>query len=268
MSLNHIPILVWGQNIACFLLMSFILCLIITRKFNMNRSKYEKFILPFAIFLLSLTFLNPDMEGVHRWISIGFIKINAAMIAIPLTLIELWKALKTKSLFFCSLIAIGIIMILFFQPDASQLTGFAIPMMIMLCQKAKSRSKSLLIIIVFSLFVILSWMCLDKLPPVSHVERIIYMVAEMGFIWLILGVISLLILPLPFILFPPKNSESISKYIGFYYIIIILSTFFGSFPVPLMGYGISPIIGFYISLMWYLNSTYCDLPAKLVSSEK
>jgi len=99
-------------------------------------------------------------------------------------------------------------------------------------------------------------MYLDNLPPVNYVERIVNMVADMGLIWLILGVASLVALPVPFLLFPSQNTESISRYIGCYYIIIILSTLFGNFPVPLMGYGISPIIGFYISLIWYIYSKY------------
>lgn len=147
-------------------------------------------------------------------------------------------------------------MVLFFQPDASQLTGFAVPIMIMLSRKTNSKVIRLLIISVYSLFIILSWMYLDNLPPVNYVERIVNMVADMGLIWLILGAASLVALPVPFLLFPPQNTESISRYIGCYYIIIILSTLFGNFPVPLMGYGISPIIGFYISLIWYINSKY------------
>jgi hypothetical protein len=37
-------------------------------------------------------------------------------------------------------------------------------------------------------------MYLDNLPPVNYVERIVNMVADMGLIWLILGVASLVAL--------------------------------------------------------------------------
>ncbi|WP_242854414.1 hypothetical protein [Oxobacter pfennigii] len=228
----------------------------ITYKFNISRSKYEKFIVPVALFLLILTFVNPGMESVHRWISIGTVKLNIAMIALPIVLIELWNALKTKGLKYGNVGAFIIILVLLFQPDASQLTGFAIPMMIMISRKTNSKVIRLLIISVFSLFIILSWTYLDNLPPVNYVERIVNMVADMGFLWLILGVISLAILPMPFLLFPPKCAELISRCIGYYYIIIILSALLGNFPVPLMGYGVSPIVGFYISLIWYVNSKY------------
>jgi hypothetical protein len=95
---------------------------------------------------------------------------------------------------------------------------------------------------------------LDNLPAVAYVERIVSLSANMGLMWLILGVISLVMLPMPFILFPPKNLKLPSICVGLYYIIILVSTLFGNFPVPLMGYGISPIIGYYISITWYAKS--------------
>lgn len=36
--------------------------------------------------------------------------------------------------------------------------------------------------------------------------------------------------------------------------IILISTLFGNFPVPLMGYGISPIVGYFISITWLIKS--------------
>ncbi len=47
-------------------------------------------------------------------------------------------------------------------------------------------------------------MYLDNLPPVNYVERIVNMLADMGLIWLILGVASLVALPVPFYYFRPK----------------------------------------------------------------
>lgn len=253
---NHVSIAIWSQNIACLVLMNVVTLIMSNHKFKISKCRYKILVLPAVLCLLILTFASQGTEGVHRWISMGIVKLNIAMIVLPIILIELWNALQTKSLLFVCVVALGISLVLFFQPDASQLTGFAIPMMIMLSRKTNSKVIRLLIISAFSLFIVFSWVYLDELPPVSYVERILYMVSNMGLAWLILGVISLVILPIPFLLFPPKNANSISKYIGCYYIIIILSTFFGNFPVPLMGYGISPIIGFYISLIWYLNSKY------------
>ncbi|MEM5818415.1 MAG: hypothetical protein AAGU16_11210 [Desulfitobacterium hafniense] len=256
---NHVPALVWGQNIVCFLAMSLIYWIVVTYKFDFfSGSKHKTILLSLAMCLLLLTFLNPGMEGVHRWISIGIIRINIAMIVVPIIMIGLGQILQTKELGLGSVVTIGTVFVLFFQPDASQLTGFAIPMMILIGSKTKSKRLRLLIISIFSLCVILSWVHLDNLPPVNYVERIVSMVGDMGFVWLILGIISLAILPIPFLLFPPENAGLISRCIGVYYLIILVATVPGNFPVPMMGYGLSPIIGYFISLIWYMRSRYAN----------
>ena len=252
---NHVPFAIWGQNIGCLVLMSVISLLMITRKFNNTGNRYNQLLLPAAIIALILTFANQGMEGVHRWISIGAVKLNVAMIVLPMILLELYQVLKIRGLTYAGVNAFIILLVLFFQPDASQLTAFAIPMMIMLSQNTRSKKIRLLITGVSVLFIALSWIRLDHLPPVNYVEKILIMVADMGGIWFVLGIISLAILPAPFIFLPPKNAVSVSRYIGCYYIVILLSTLFGNFPVPLMGYGISPIVGYYISLTWYFNLT-------------
>ena len=175
------------------------------------------------------------------------------MIVLPVILLELYKVLKIRGLTYAGVSALIILLVLFFQPDASQLTGFAIPVMIMLSLNTRSKKIRFLITGVSVLFIVLSWIRSDHLPPVDYVERILMMVADMGGIWFVSGIISLAILPAPFLLFPPKHAVSVSRYIGCYYIVILLSTLFGNFPVPLMGYGISPIVGYYLSLTWYLN---------------
>ena len=257
---NHVPVLVWGQNIVCFLAMSLIAWIVVTYKLDFfSGSKHKTILLPLAICLLFLTFLSPGMEGVHRWISLGMIRLNIAMIVLPIIMIGLGQIVQVKGLRVGSAAAaIGVLLILFFQPDASQLTGFAIPMMILISSKTKSKLGRLFIISAFSIGVILSWVYLDSLAPVNHVEGIVSMVADMGFLWLILGIISLAILPMPFLLFPPENAGLISRCIGVYYLIILIATVPGNFPVPLMGYGLSPIIGYFISLIWYMRSRYAN----------
>ena len=250
---NHVPFAIWGQNIGCLILMSVISFLLITHKSNITGNRYNQLLLPAAICALVLPFANQGMEGVHRWISIGAVKLNVAMIVLPMILLELYKVLKIRGLTYAGVSAFIILLVLFFQPDASQLTGFAIPVMIMLSLNTRSKKIRFLITGVSVLFIVLSWIRLDHLPPVNYVERILVMVADMGWIWFVSGVISLAILPAPFLLLPPKNAVSVSRYIGCYYIVILLSTLFGNFPVPLMGYGLSPIVGYYLSLTWYFN---------------
>ncbi|WP_331654998.1 hypothetical protein [Anaerotignum sp.] len=253
---HHVPMGICIQNIACLVFMSLISMILFTGKISIFESSHRKFLLPICLFLLVVTLVSQGMEGVHRWISIGFIRLNIAMIVIPIIFIELWYVLKTKGVNFAWVIAFLVILLLYFQPDASQLTGFALPLVVMLCLSVNGKVIRFFMISIFSMFIVLSWVFLDTLPPVAYVEGILKMAADVGLPWLISGILSLVALPIPFLLFPPKNEEILSKCIGFYFAIVIISAFFGNFPVPLVGYGISPIVGYFISFMWYLNSKY------------
>lgn len=251
---NKVSIFIWMQNIACLIIAGLISYFVVTNKFNIRRSKYNNITILISVLFFILTFMNPGMNGVHRWVAIGIIKLNVSMIVLPIIIIALWKVLQIKELWFAIVITMAISVLLFIQPDASQLTGFAIPMMIMLCSKTNKKVLCSFIVGIFSILIILSWVFLDSLTAVAYVERIVSLLANMGLIWLTLGIISLVILPMPFILFSPKNLKLPSICVGLYFIIILISTLFGNFPVPLMGYGISPIIGYFISITWYTKS--------------
>ena len=207
-----------------------------------------------SLLLLIFTLISSGMGGVHRRISIGIIKFNFSFLVLPMMIVELWKLSQIKGWSFTAVVTIAISFILAIKPDASQLTGFAIPMMVILCSNTDKQRIRIFIAGILTTLIILSWVFLDNLPAVAYVERIVSLSANMGLMWLILGVISLVMLPMPFILFPPKNLKLPSICVGLYYIIILVSTLFGNFPVPLMGYGISPIIGYYISITWYAKS--------------
>ena len=249
---NRISNFVIIQNLIGLVIMGLISYYILSGNINICRNKNIKDIFRLIpLILLLLTFIGEGMMGVHRWISIGPIRLNISMIVMPIIILSLWKLLKNNSWWKVAIITIFISIVLFIQPDASQLSGFAIPMIFMLYKNGDKRIFSTIISVGLFILVILSWIHLDNLSPVSYVEEILNLVANMGQVWFLLGIVSLVILPTPFILFPPKKLKLPSICIGIYFIIIIISTFFGNFPVPLMGYGISPIIGYIISIIWY-----------------
>jgi hypothetical protein len=251
---NKVPAFIWAQNIAYLVIIGMSSYFVVSSKFNIGGSKLYYSSMLISLIFIILTFIMPGMEGVHRWVSIGIIKFNASMIVLPIIIISSWKLLNAKSLWITIVTTIAISVLLAIQPDASQLTGFAIPMMFMLVSKTDKKSLRLFIVGILSALIIISWVFIDSLPAVAYVEGILGLLKNVGLIWLIIGVISLIMLPAPFILLSPKNLKLPSICVGLYFIIILVSTLFGNFPVPLMGYGISPVIGYYIPITWYAKS--------------
>jgi hypothetical protein len=252
---NKVPLAVFGQNIFCLVLAGIFSYFIVLKKSNVkNNASTNTTTLIVSVILLFLTFISSGIEGVHRWVSVGPIKFYVAVIVIPIIIIELWKLLQMRNWCFSATITIVVSILLTLQPDASMLTAFAISMIMLLWNKINKNIFRSCIVVLLATLIIISWVFLDGLPPVSYVENIVSLVANMGIIWLSLGVISLVILPLPFIFFPPKKYKLLSLSIGMYFIIVLISTLFGNFPVPLMGYGVSPIIGYFIAITWFAKS--------------
>ena len=251
MYINNVPFFIYIQNIFYLIILGLISYFALSKEYDINKNKAAISILISVMFLFT-TFINSGVENVHRWIAIGPIKVHVAAIVLPIIIINLWKLLQSKSWWFSSIIVICVSVILVLQPDASMVTAFVISMIILLWNTTNNIYRYFIVVLLNGL-IIFSWIFLDGLAPVAYVEGIISLVASMGMIWLILGIISLMILPLPFLFFPPKEHKLLSLSIGVYFIVILISNLFGNFPVPLMGYGVSPIIGYFISITWFVK---------------
>ncbi len=109
------------------------------------------------------------------------------------------------------------------------------------------------VLLLFSLSAsVFSWYNLDKLPPVSYVEDIVILTKNISPILFIASIFSLFLLISPFFINRSiENKLQIS--FGVYYALLIISSFFGNFPIMIMGYGISPIIGYFIGLIWLIE---------------
>lgn len=250
MYINGVSTFIWSQNIFG-LLIAVLLSDLVLRK---TKIIDNVFTIPITMLLLLLTFLDLGLEGVHRWVTIGSIRFYIASIVLPILIMGLWRILKTTNWWIPALITIGVSLVLALQPDASQTTAFIIPMAVILFSKANNSYYRYSVLGFLTLIIIFSWIYLDNLPPVAYVEEIVGMVANMGIVWFAFGIASLVILPLPFFLLPPRNAKVLSICLGIYFIIVLISTIFGSFPVPIMGYGISPILGYFIAIAWLINA--------------
>lgn len=249
---NQVSPSIYAQNILIAIVGGIISFLVLFRDKRTAKKKTNIIVITCIFILFLLTFLDNGLHGVHRWIAIGPLRFNIALVLVPLLLIQLSSLMKSKPFWHTFGFALIFTVLLLFQPDASQLTAFTIAISFLLLNIIKNKSVQLLLLIVFILLIIFSWSHLDQLAPVSYVEDILSLVKKMGIGWLVLAVISLLILLMPFFLFPPNSAKPLSFSLGIYFLISIISSFYGNFPVPIMGYGTSPFIGYLIAISWYV----------------
>ncbi len=240
---------IWLQNILIWIITSLLGCVFIAKRnksyLSKNNFLFHIFMAIFIILLLMVPFLFNGLNGVHRWVAFGPIRFYIASIFLPLLIISLWNLLLTQRIYFVLALTSIALLILLFHPDASQASAFAIATVVILCGKIPNKLLKIFYLVFIAIAIILAWIFLDSLTPVPYVEQIVFLVADRGSVWLISGVLSLILLLLPFFLFN-KNTLSIS--LGVYFVVTILATFIGNFPVPVMGYGTSPIIGYSIAV--------------------
>jgi len=95
---------------------------------------------------------------------------------------------------------------------------------------------------------ILSFVRPDALRPVAHVEEIVGIVTAKGPGWAVIATIALLLLPVPFFASWHRHRRSAALAMGVYVAMTLLAPAWGTFPVPVMGYGASPILGYFVAL--------------------
>jgi hypothetical protein len=169
-------------------------------------------------------------------------------------IILIWNQFEKGRMTLVVILAMAILLILFIQPDASQLTAFGLPIIVIFYKKLKPLSLFIICSIFVTIMIAISWILLDSLAPVEYVEDIMLVVKDMGLIWLFLGILSLIMMIMPFIVFSDKKYCLLSRLIGLYFAITIISTYFGNFPMPIMGYGVSPVIGYQVAITWLFKT--------------
>ncbi|MFH7817977.1 hypothetical protein [Neobacillus thermocopriae] len=243
-----VTVSLWMQNIIIWIIGTTLSSVFIIknkkRKFFIGNFSYTIII----VTLLILPFFFNGLDGVHRWLSFGPINLYIASIILPLLLIHIWKLALNKREHYVLGLTIITSVILLFQPDAGQLTAFACATAFFVWKILSNRMIKILFITFTAAICVISWVFLDDLAPVPYVEHIIFLVADLGNFWFILGIFSLILLLFPFFFYGRKSMISLS--LGVYYLMTMIVTLIGYFPMPIMGYGISPIIGYLISITW------------------
>ena len=148
------------------------------------------------------------------------------------------------------LVSLLSVLIFLFQPDASLVTAFSAAAVMLLIRKNSSNITKGLILIAAIGASAMAWYNLDSLPAISYVEDILSLAWEISGFFGICSVLSLMLLPLPFFVLAGKENRTMAYSLGMYFSLILLATLFGNFPVMVIGYGISPIIGYFIGMVW------------------
>lgn len=193
---------------------------------------------------LAVTLLNPGQEGVHRWIDVGPVHVNAAAALLPAAVVALAALADTR---WSWLAAAGMLGLLVLQPDASQAAALGAGMVVVLASlrapalvRAGGAAATVLAV---------AAACIrpDPLAPVPEVEGIIALAWTWAPVAAAVAVALLAATALsPLRLAGRRRPFTPALALAACYGVQALAPAFGAFPVPLLGIGMSPILGFWL----------------------
>ena len=193
---------------------------------------------------LAITLLDSGQEGVHRWIDVGPLHVNAAATLLPAAVVAL-AAISHRS--WAWMAAASMLVLLVLQPDASQAAALGAGMIVVLASlraPAPVRAGGAAATV---LAVAAACMRPDSLAPVPEVEEII------GLAWASSPAAASVAVALlaATALFPLRLAGRGRPFtpalaLAACCAVQALAPAFGAFPVPLVGIGMSPVLGFWL----------------------
>jgi hypothetical protein len=195
---------------------------------------------------LAATLLNEAQEGVHRWIDVGPLHINAAAVLLPAATVALAALAERR---WNWIVAAAILVLLVLQPDASQATAFGAGMLVVLASlraPAAIRAGGAAATV---LAVAAAWLRPDPLAPVPEVEEII----GLAWAWSPLAAVAAVVLiaatalaPLWMAAADRPRARTAALALAACCLVTAIAPMLGAFPVPLVGMGMGAILGFWL----------------------
>ncbi|WP_298328111.1 hypothetical protein [Asticcacaulis sp.] len=198
-----------------------------------------------ALILLGLCFIFPGQDGVHRWLAFGPVQLNAAAVILPLVL----TATRADTPSPLWLIGLGLIAAcLAWQPDRSQLLAFGVAALVLIAQTYGPRALLWAAPVAALALALCLWRP-DPLLPVAHVEGVMHLAAAQSPL-LAAGLMAALTLTAlsPLWLWPDESQRPQAVALSLYFALSAVAWLYGAYPVPLAGYGLSFVLGWWLGV--------------------
>jgi cell division protein FtsW (lipid II flippase) len=182
--------------------------------------------------------------GAERWVVLGSVRVFVAPVVLPTALLLLGAPLRRPAIYATSVTAAAIALLL--QPDAAQLSAFALSMLVLL---AASRSHLLLRVALLAVLLccaVVVWRTPDPLAPVRYVEGVFNLAAEVS-PFALLAAVVFAALPVMALLWVARAMRSPGALaVATYYASLLALAPLQVTPVPLLGFGAGPILGYFL----------------------
>ena len=213
-------------------------------------------------FALAVTLAAPGLQGVHRWLELPGLRLNASQLVMPALLVFAATNLRgAPTLAQVQLLVVQGIHLL--QPDAGQATAVAVAALVLLRSGPRTRASRASAAVLLAAAVA-TWMRADPLQPVPFVEDITSRALALHWTLGCLGLAAIAGAALAPIVSVPQGATSDATLAGrvvtTYFATAAVVVAFGAFPVPLLGFGASSIVGASLALAAVRRAVLHGLP--------
>lgn len=202
--------------------------------------------------VVGATLLFSGRDGVHRWVGAGGFQLNASLLVTPIVLLLAARAvdLGHRAAAAATLLLLQVVHVA--QPDASQATGVAVATLVLVLLRRRElplRSAAAVVVAMVGLTVV-AWLRPDPLDGVSYVEGPIRSAFEIDLLHGLAAVVAVMLLVAPFVVDArgrPDDDPGRSQVAAAaaYLAALLVVTVTAEFPVLVLGYGASTVLGYY-----------------------
>jgi len=194
---------------------------------------------------LTASFLGAGQLGVHRWLDVGPLHMNAGQILLPPAIVAL--TLPTLG-HVRAIVSAAILGLLIAQPDASQATAFGGALFGVIGTSQLSRARRVAAMAAVGLAMAAAWLRPDPLQPVPEVEEIMRLAWTLTPVAAVAAWTALLAATCSFALFSTAGARGGPRALGAYALLSALIPLVAPFPVPLVGMAMSPVLGLWLGV--------------------
>jgi hypothetical protein len=244
------PVTRWGVQLAA-LLLGWLAYLIVRRLSGDGAWTRSRWLPILGVGFLGSTLLAADIDGVNRWHLIGPLRLHCSALLTPVLVVVAAGAVRARPvatavmLTACQLVHVA-------QPDAGQATALGAAGAWVLMNGTTSPLAGGLGI-ASAAFSAIAWMRPDPLPPAPFVEDIVavaFRVTPLVGVLSLLSMIPIALAPLTIAPAPraAPTANNARTGLALYLVGTMVVPFFGEFPIPLLGFGPSPVVGAFLGL--------------------
>ena len=245
-ALSGVPTGAWGRNLAAWATGA--LAAAALGRWAGPRTLFA--VLSLTPLAVGVTLLGAGQEGVHRWVRLGPLFINVAMLVLPAFVVAF--AFVAQRMRLWSMAAPITLALLAAQPDASQATALAVAVGVMAFgMRAPSAVFRWGVVLAAAALAGLAWTRPDPLAPVAEVEWVIGLAGQLSPLLAALAVLALVAVTATPVLAARGSAEPgrrAGRALSALFLAWCAAPALGAFPVPLVGVGLSPILGAWLGI--------------------